>query len=100
MRLEEYMEEFGCSFIHMAKKTGLSQLTIRNIAEQKKDPLLSTALTIESATKGQVTCRELLPKKRLEQMLKAPFLKKDRDDSQKSLKAKNKKKEQHDKKKP
>lgn len=99
MRLEEYIEEFGISPPKLAKKANVSALTIRNIMQEKKDIQLSTALKIEAATKGQVTCREMLPKTLLEQMLKAPSQSKGQGDSQKSLKAKNNDKKKHNKKK-
>lgn len=83
MRLEEYIEEFGISPPKLAKKANVSALTIRNIMQGKKDIQLSTALKIEAATKGQVTCREMLPKILLEQMLKAPSQSKGQGDSKK-----------------
>lgn len=61
MRLEQYIEEVGISPPKLAKKAGVSPLTVRNIMNQKKGIQLFTAIKIEDATKGQVTCREMLP---------------------------------------
>lgn len=98
MRLEEYLEEFGTTIPKLAKKANLSAITVRDVVNQRRDPQLSTALSIEVATKGQVTCREMLPKKLLEQMLEVPFRKKGQGDSQKNLAADKKKKKKKDKK--
>lgn len=61
MRLEEYLEEYGTPLTVFAAKTGASITTILNICAQRGDLLLSIALRIEEATKGQVQCKELLP---------------------------------------
>jgi len=95
MRLEQYIEEFGTTVPKLAKRAGLNAVTVRSIINQERDPCLSSALKIEVATKGQVTCRELLPKKLLEQMLKAPSLKKGQGDSKESLATNKKNKKQN-----
>lgn len=61
MRLEQYVEEVGISPPKLAKKAGVSPLTIRNVMNHKQGIQLITAIKIEDATKGQVTCREMLP---------------------------------------
>jgi len=94
MRVEEYLQEFGTTAPKLAKKCGVTPVTIRNIVNQNCDPQLSTALSIEVATKGQVTCREMLPKKHLELVLKGPKAEK----SQKSPQKKNKQKKKHENK--
>lgn len=88
MRLEEYLEEFGTTVPKLAKKANLSAITVRDVVNQKRDPQLSTALSLEAATKGQVTCREMLPEALLVAIAKGFKTEK----SQKGLAAKKKKK--------
>jgi DNA-binding XRE family transcriptional regulator len=99
MRLDEYLEEFGTSIPKLAKKANLSELTVRNIVNEKKDPLLSTCLKLEAATKGQVTCRELLPKTMLRLLQEPLSQKKALGDSRKPLEEKNKQKKNKNNKK-
>ena len=98
MRLEEYIEEFGTSAPKLAKKANISALTVRNIMQQKKDIQLSTAISLEVATKGQVTLREMLPKTLLKQVLEGLFPKKALGVSQKTTKEKQDKKNKKNKK--
>lgn len=74
MRLEEYIAEFDTTPPKLARRAGISPLTVRNIMKQKVDVHLSIALSLEAATKGQVTCREMLPEMLLERVLKGEHL--------------------------
>lgn len=88
MRLEEYLEEFGTTIPKLARKANLSAITVRDVVNQRRDPQLSTALSLEAATKGQVTCREMLPESLLVEIAKGSKTEK----LQKSLATKKKKK--------
>lgn len=99
MRLDQYLEDFGSTVSNIARKANLNPMTVRNILNEKKDVLLSTALSIENATKGQVTCREMLPRTLLSQLLEGQIYVKKKTASQKSLDPKKKNKKQKNKKK-
>ncbi len=60
MRLEEYLEEHGTPNIVLARRAGIHHTTVTR-SLQGHEILLSVALKIEDATKGQVTCRDLAP---------------------------------------
>jgi DNA-binding transcriptional regulator YdaS (Cro superfamily) len=60
MRLHEYLEEHGTPNIVLARRAGIHHTTLARTL-QGHEILLSVALKIEDATKGQVTCRDLAP---------------------------------------
>ncbi len=64
MRLEEYLEEHGTPNIVLARRAGIHHTTLARTL-QGHEILLSVALKIEDATKGQVTCRDLAPEQYL-----------------------------------
>jgi DNA-binding transcriptional regulator YdaS (Cro superfamily) len=64
MKLLSYLDIEKDNISSFAKKTKISRSTIHNILREEKDMSLSMALKIEDYTKGKVTCRDLLPKKR------------------------------------
>lgn len=59
MNLKEYLDETGCTLTKFAKRANMSVQTIRNILDGK-DMYLSIASKIEVATKGNVTCQDLI----------------------------------------
>ena len=60
MRLEEYLEEHGTPKIALARRAGIHHTTLKRVLEGH-EILLSIALKLEDATKGEVTCRDLAP---------------------------------------
>lgn len=66
MRLPEYLDDVGIPLSAFARKCGFTKNTLYNVINQKGEILLSTALRIEAATRGQVTCKELVPEEFLE----------------------------------
>jgi predicted transcriptional regulator len=60
MKLKDYITENCINIRLFAKKIGVSVTTLYSIFEGH-DIRLSTALSIEDATKKQVTCRDMLP---------------------------------------
>lgn len=59
MLLGEWMKENRWNPTQMAKKTGLSRLTITNIIERKSEISLRTAFIIRDFTKNEVTLEEM-----------------------------------------
>lgn len=59
MKLIEYMDQYGTSLSHLARKCGLSRPVIRR-ARDGIDICLSNAYAIEQATNGAVTCQEMV----------------------------------------
>lgn len=59
MLLSEWMKENRWNPTQMAKKTGLSRLTITNIMERKSEISLRTAFIIREFTKNSVTLEDL-----------------------------------------
>ncbi len=98
MRLEEYLEEFGTTIPKLARKANLSAITVRDVVNQKRDPQLSTALSLEAATKGQVTCRDMLPSRLLEQILSPSKAEGKQKTLKKGLQSKKSKDKKHNKK--
>lgn len=62
MKLVQYLQQNNLKQKEFAKKIGVSCATISNLVAMKFDIHLSTALSIEEATEGQVTCKDLLVK--------------------------------------
>jgi DNA-binding transcriptional regulator YdaS (Cro superfamily) len=60
MKLREYLNEHGTPISVFARRAGVSEATIHNILDGNKDLYLSVALRIQKATKGQVTCEDLI----------------------------------------
>jgi DNA-binding transcriptional regulator YdaS (Cro superfamily) len=69
MRLDEYLKEVGIPITKFARRIGASAATIHNILDSKRDLRLSIAVRIELATKGLVTCKEILPESFIEKTL-------------------------------
>lgn len=59
MKLSEYIEDMGISVAKLTRISGLTKRSIYNLMNEKRDIRLSTAVKIERATKGKVTCREI-----------------------------------------
>jgi DNA-binding transcriptional regulator YdaS (Cro superfamily) len=58
MKLKEYLDDYGIKYLAFAEKVKLNPKTLRDIINGA-DMKLSTAIKIEDATKGEVTCRDL-----------------------------------------
>ncbi len=93
MKLEEYLSDSGISMAFFSRKVEVSVQTIQNICNYKNDLRLSIALRIEKETKGQVTCKELLPMRFLEDQVQKDTV------SQGGSKDKNNKKRKQEKSK-
>ncbi len=60
MKLVKYFKEMCVNQAEFSKKIGVTPVTIANILAGKYDIRLTTALRIEDATDGKVTCRDLI----------------------------------------
>lgn len=71
VKLKEYLDKWQTPIMAFARKVGVTAPTIQTVLKDSCDIHLSTAIAIEQATDGMVTCKELLPsdfqKKRKEQ---------------------------------
>lgn len=63
MKLRDYLDENGVSIAKFARLLDISTGTINNILDGERDLRLSIAVRIESFTKNQVKCKDLLPEK-------------------------------------
>jgi DNA-binding transcriptional regulator YdaS (Cro superfamily) len=61
MKLVEYLSKYATPVSVMARRCGISGSAMHKII-LGAEPSLKSALAIEDATKGEVTCRELLRK--------------------------------------
>ncbi len=59
MLLKEYLTLNKISVCQFSRYTDISLPTLHNIVRGRKDIRLSTAMTIEKATHGKVTCQDL-----------------------------------------
>jgi DNA-binding transcriptional regulator YdaS (Cro superfamily) len=69
MKLQEYLDEHGTPKNTLAKRAGIHHTTVARVLKGH-EILLSVALRIEEATKGQVTCHEMAPQAYLEDKIK------------------------------
>ena len=59
MKLKEYLDHNGIYAARFARSIGMCTTTFHNILKGHQDIRLSTAIRIEKATHGKVTCQEL-----------------------------------------
>lgn len=65
MKLRKYLELNGIKHAYFAKQLGITPTRLTIILKEETDILLSTAVAIEKATCGHVTCKDLaVPPKR------------------------------------
>ena len=70
MKLTEYIEKNAINRTKFAQKCGLEYWNIYYILKGVKAPPLLSALKIERATNGEVSCKDLLPDDLLEEFNK------------------------------
>ena len=68
MMLDEYLFRNKKKYNAFADEIGITYRSLWNILNNGSDMKLSVALKIEKATKGEVTCIELLPKSFLDDL--------------------------------
>lgn len=64
MNLKEYLRINSISQLEFSKKIGISESALRYIINENRDLGVSTAFAIEKATNGEVTARDMIPKKK------------------------------------
>lgn len=59
MKLKDYLDSNGIKYHAFAEKIEISPKSLWSILYKGTDMRLSTAMKIENATRGEVTCQEL-----------------------------------------
>jgi len=69
MDLSEFLKINNLSLWEFSQSTGISYVTLKSVINGR-EPMLSTAIRIEDATFGKVTCREIMHSIRLKSKAK------------------------------
>jgi len=88
MKLRQYLDETEIPIAAFARRVGVTGATIHNVLK-RGNTLLSVAVGIEIATKGEVTCRELLDTNLLKDRKKMDPQKDSKSESKKNKENKN-----------